>query len=88
MTSVGLILIFFQVKLQDKFCQESFFLVQKLSVSNSNSSLVTKLEVHSCKNEVFNEFLPSYKTTSLDNLLRFLDILIGKASFRQLITQL
>ena len=42
--------------------------------------------------EIFKEFLPSGKKycwkTSRDEMLKFLDILIGNTSFRQFITQL
>ena len=58
----------------------------KLSVSNSKSKSVTKLEAHSFKNDILNKFLPSCKKfcwkTSRDNLLKFLGILIENALFR------
>ena len=58
----------------------------KLSVINSKSKSVTKLEAHSCKNGILKEFLPSCKKfcwkTSRDNLLKFLDILMENVLFR------
>ena len=61
-------------------------------MSSSKLKSVIKLEVHSCKNEILQEFLPSCrkycKKVIRDNLLKFLDILIGNVSFGQFITEL
>ena len=70
----------------------SKYTVTKLSASNSKPKSVTKLKVHFCENDIFKEFFYSCKKyfwkMFSDNLLKFFDILIGNASFRQLIIQL